>query len=137
MATETGTITVGGIVHGALVTSTEYNDFLGSTAPNSTQVQAAIYDATAFITKDLNRIFVREDDAFSILEMFSGHGLHDYYPIQGPIVTVGVIEYYDGANWTVADTTIYSPETNGNKIFFRDGQVFWKELPQRVIVSYL
>lgn len=124
MATETGTITVGGVVHGALVTAAEYDTFLGLTAPNATQVQASIYDATAFITTELGRIFVTEDNAYSILESFTGKGKLNYYPKQGPVVTVGVIQFYNGIEWETIDSTIYEAETDGNKIFFRTRQTF-------------
>lgn len=123
----TSTIAATGVALTGLVTAAEYNTFANLSSPsNSTQIQAAIYDATEYIFQRVDRWLVSEADAITIVEMFSGQGAKAYFPRQGDVISLGIIELWNGENWETIDDTMYEPETDGNQIFFRNGYVFSK-----------
>ena len=125
MATETSTISASAVCLAGLVTPTEFYTFANLTSPdNATQIAAAILDATERIMSETDRWFVQADNALTITEQFSGNNANAYFPKQGPILSVGTITLWNGTTFEEIDTDQYDPVTDGNKIYFRMGNVF-------------
>lgn len=120
MATQT--VTASGVALTGLITPTEYYERANLTSPsNATQIQQAIYDATADIMESTGRWFVDAGAAMTDILLFSGGNQKDLFPKQGPILSLTTIELWNGTEWETIDSAVYDQLTDGNKIWFRSG----------------
>lgn len=136
MATQT--ITASGVALTGLITPTEYNNRANLSSPsNSTQIQQSILDATSYIMERTGRWFVDANEALTDVKLFSGNGEKDFFPPQGPIISLISIELWDGDSWETIDSDIYDQQHDGNKIWFRSGGVWvWGKENWRITYTY-
>ena len=123
MATQT--ITASGVALTGLITATEYNTHANVSSPgNATQIQQNIYDATEYIMQETGRWFVDAECSMTDVFLMSGKGQRDVYTPQGPILSLTSIEFWNGTEWETIDSDVYDELTDGNKIWFRSGNVW-------------
>lgn len=124
-----------------IVTLADYLTHIGETSvSNEAQVKQALLEAQDYAENYCNRLFVLHDSESesptSHEHTFDGNGRRQLYPPQAPIQSVTTVELWNGDDWEEVDAVTYTPQTNGNKITFREGHV-WAEGTENWRVTYV
>lgn len=104
----------------------EYQVFANLSSPSTqvqTQITRALIDAKVWIESQLDRQIVSGTNN-SAIETFRGNDSQYYVPKEGPILSITTVEQWNGTDWEEVDSTTMVALTDGNWIYFRDGNRF-------------